>query len=54
VLDKLADTLSPDGTLLLGHLETTVGLTTAFVPAHAPGLYVRPRAQLLPLFNAAS
>jgi chemotaxis protein methyltransferase CheR len=54
VLDKLADTLSADGTLLLGHLETTVGITDAFVPAHAPGLYTRPRAQLLPLFNTAS
>ncbi len=53
-LDKMAETLAADGTLLLGHLETTEGLTTAFVPASATGLYVRPRAQLLPLFNAAS
>lgn len=54
VLDKMAETLTSDGTLLLGHLETTVGLTNAFVPSPgAPGLYVRPRAQLLPLFSAA-
>ncbi|HUO89300.1 MAG TPA: protein-glutamate O-methyltransferase CheR [Rhizomicrobium sp.] len=44
VLDKIAETLAPDGALLLGHSETVHGLSNAFVPAGAPGLYVRNKA----------
>ncbi|MBS0469574.1 MAG: protein-glutamate O-methyltransferase CheR [Proteobacteria bacterium] len=32
LLDKIADTLTPDGTLILGHAETTRGLSDVFTP----------------------
>ncbi len=54
VLDKIAETLAPDGSLLLGPAETTRGLSTAFEPASSGhGLFIKPRAQLLPLFSVA-
>jgi chemotaxis protein methyltransferase CheR len=40
VLDKISEILVPDGYLLLGSVETTQGLSTAFDPvAESPGIY---------------
>ena len=48
VLDKISEVLVPDGYLLLGTVETTLGLSTAFEPvAAAPGIYA-PARTLLP------
>ena len=45
VLDKIAEILTPDGALMLGHAETVRGLSAAFVPVeHAPSLYVKDKA----------
>ena len=42
VLDKIADVLTPDGALMLGHAESVRGLSDVFVPVeHAPGLFVK-------------
>jgi len=48
VLDKIADALAADGTLLLGHTESVRGLSEVFVPLdHAPMLFVKGKAQAL-------
>lgn len=40
VLDKISEILVPDGYLLLGSVETTLGSSTAFDPvAESPGIY---------------
>ncbi len=55
VLDKIAEILTLDGSLLLGPAETTSGLSNAFLPmGNAPGLYGKPRSAVLPLFGAAA
>lgn len=47
VLDKISEILMPDGYLLLGTVETTLGLSNAFEPvAEAPGIYAPARALL--------
>jgi chemotaxis protein methyltransferase CheR len=47
VLDKISEILVPDGYLMLGPVETTQGLSSAFDPvADAPGLYAPARALL--------
>ncbi len=46
VLDKIAETLQPDGALMLGHTESVRGLSDVFVPLdHAPMLFVKGKAQ---------
>lgn len=48
VLDKISEILVPDGYLLLGTVETTLGSSNAFEPvAEAPGIYA-PVRTLLP------
>ncbi len=47
VLDKIGETLSPDGYLFLGPVESTQGLSEEFVSAEGPqGIYVRAGAAL--------
>ncbi len=42
VLDKIADILTPDGALMLGHAESVRGVSNAFVAVdHAPGIFVK-------------
>jgi len=42
VLDKIADVLTPDGALMLGHAESVRGLSDVFVPVeHASGVFVK-------------
>jgi chemotaxis protein methyltransferase CheR len=54
VIDRIADILPPDGSLLVGPAESISGLTTGFVQAeHAPGLYFRSRP-LPPLLRRAT
>ena len=55
VLDKIAEVLAPDSYLALGPVETTVGLSKAFVPVEkAQGFYAKARAQQpATLFSAA-
>jgi chemotaxis protein methyltransferase CheR len=48
VLDKIADTMAPDGLLLLGENETAD--RSGFAPsADMPGIYTRSRATILRL-----
>jgi chemotaxis protein methyltransferase CheR len=48
VLKSIARVLKPDGSLLVGPMESLASLTEDFVPVeHAPGLYFRPRPPLL-------
>jgi chemotaxis protein methyltransferase CheR len=48
VLKRLANSMAPDGALLLGAAETVIGLTTALSPdPHYRGLYGR-TAQSVP------
>jgi chemotaxis protein methyltransferase CheR len=45
VLEKIAETLAPDGALMLGHAETPDALTGNFVPVDgAPDIYTRSKA----------
>jgi chemotaxis protein methyltransferase CheR len=41
VLERLADTLAPDGVLFLGEAESCEGLTDAFTPGDCPGVHGR-------------
>jgi chemotaxis protein methyltransferase CheR len=53
VLKSIARVLKPDGSLLVGPMESLASLTEDFVPfEHAPGLYFRPRPPL-PLLRRA-
>ncbi|HWA88694.1 MAG TPA: protein-glutamate O-methyltransferase CheR [Rhizomicrobium sp.] len=48
VLDKMSEVLSADGYLLLGPVETALGLTSDFEPAFdAPGVYGKARHAML-------
>jgi chemotaxis protein methyltransferase CheR len=50
VLDKMSETIAPDGYLLLGPVETALGLSMDFEPAFdAPGIYAPSRAAQLRL-----
>jgi chemotaxis protein methyltransferase CheR len=54
VIDRLADILSPDGSLLVGPAESISNLSAEFVQAeHAPGLYSRIKPSP-PLLRSAS
>ncbi len=45
VLEKIAETLQPDGVVMLGHAESPDALPNAFAPVdHAPNLYMHARA----------
>lgn len=45
VLEKIAETLQPDGVVMLGHAELPDALPNAFAPVdHAPNLYMHARA----------
>ena len=48
VLERMAEILTPDGTLLLGHAESTNGLSTAFTRLPGvPGIYFKKRVPRL-------
>jgi chemotaxis protein methyltransferase CheR len=44
VLERIADTLAPDGMLLLGESETTEPLLNVFIEAGGENVYARSRA----------